>query len=668
MHHRVFLILALAVTMTGVAVLAWSLYWPLGPLKRRIKNERPWPASPDDWPHLRGPNYDGVSTETSIAAAWPEEGPPILWTRALGQGYSGFVVVAGKAFTQFQQLGGQYLLCLDIETGDELWRLRYDRAWQPSGAYPGPYASPTWELGRVFFASPTGLAGCADAATGTLIWSRDLMRDFAGKGASFGYACTPLVEDGLVFFPLGGKGASVVALHAHDGSVAWQAGDDQGSYCPALPITLGGRRLLVAYLRNALVLHDLETGRIVSRQVLSSEYDEHSAWPLYREPHLVLTAPFRAGAQSLRLTPDGDDVSLKRNWTAKDLSNDVLSSVLHNGYVYGFDLKELQARIHRTSRGILRCLDFDTGQTRWSTDKVAHASVLVADGKLILLDDTGTLILARAAPTHYEELARQRILSDDGVCWTPPTLWHGRLLVRNQHRVVCVYLGDPAALDPVQRSQAVTASELPAARSWDWTALIGREPEFPNDAPSWTEMSVWYGASLAIFAVAGVLGGIGALAGRLAHRQNANRIGWAAFWLATFALAAAAPAVAGHALDRFVWTWPVCVYVAYQLTTDVAVWARRSNLSRAAWSARAAMLGMLSVGYIYFALCEQLGLSILWSFLMGVLPACPFAIAAARSSRGLIRAVWLWAAFTVFYWSAAAFLGWKALRAEEWTA
>lgn len=340
MHRRIFLILALAVVMTGVAAFWWALQRPLGPINGpRIRNERALAAFPDDWPHLRGPNCDGVSAETDLAASWPEEGPPILWARELDQGYSGFVVAHGKALTQFQQLSGQYLLCFDMETGDELWRLRYDRAWQPSGAYPGPYASPTWDHQRVLFASPTGLVGCADADSGDLIWSRDLLRDFAGKGAGFGYACTPLVEDGLVFFPVGGKGASVVALHAHDGTVAWQAGDDLGSYCPALPITLDGRRLLVAYLRNALVLHEPQTGCVVSRQVLSSNYDEHSAWPLYREPHLVLTAPFRAGAQCLRLAFDGDDVSLTRTWTAKDLSNDVLSSILHDGHIYGFDLK-----------------------------------------------------------------------------------------------------------------------------------------------------------------------------------------------------------------------------------------------------------------------------------------------------------------------------------------
>src|SRR5262245_29230325 len=161
-------------------------------------------AASFDWPHVRGPDYDAVSREKDLADSWPAAGPPILWTCELGQGYSGFAVAGGRAFTQFQQLGGQYLVCLSTDDGREIWRQRYDAAWQRSGAYPGPYASPTLRDGRVFFASPSGLVGAVDAKNGAIIWSRNVLREFHGRGAGFGFACTPLVEDDLVIFPVGG--------------------------------------------------------------------------------------------------------------------------------------------------------------------------------------------------------------------------------------------------------------------------------------------------------------------------------------------------------------------------------------------------------------------------------------------------------------------------------
>src|SRR5262245_33802171 len=298
------------------------------------------PVLGGDWPHLRGPLYDAVSAETGLADSWPAEGPPQLWSSDLGQGYSGFIVAGGKVYTQRQTLGGQYVLCLDPETGRKVWETRYDWAWQPGGAYPGPYATPTWYRGRVYYSSPTGLVGCLDAATGAPVWSLNVIEKFQGKGTGFGYAATPLVEDDRVILPVGGPSAGLVALHADDGRTLWTAGSDPASYCPAFPLTLGGRRCVAGYLQNSLLLVEAASGKVLHRQPLSSGYDEHSAWPLYREPHLLLTRPFRVDAECLELRAGPDDSLLVRpHWKSKDLCNDVASSVLIGDHVYGFDLR-----------------------------------------------------------------------------------------------------------------------------------------------------------------------------------------------------------------------------------------------------------------------------------------------------------------------------------------
>src|SRR5262249_48762443 len=141
---------------------------------------------PGQWPHLRGSHFDGVSEETDLAGSWPESGPPQLWTHELGQGHSVLIIGGGKVYTQYQTIGGQYLLCLDPDTGQTVWEARYDVGWQPGGAYPGPYASPTWSDGKVYYASPTGLVGSRDAVSGAAVWSRNVVDDFQGKGCEFG--------------------------------------------------------------------------------------------------------------------------------------------------------------------------------------------------------------------------------------------------------------------------------------------------------------------------------------------------------------------------------------------------------------------------------------------------------------------------------------------------
>src|SRR5262249_7328518 len=160
---------------------------------------------------------------------------------------------------------------------------------------------------------------------------------------------------------------------------------------------------------------------------------------------------------------------------------DIVSSVLYDGHVYGFDLRQQQASKHRPSRGTFRCLEWATGKTRWSTDQVGQAAVLAADGKLLLLGDTGTLILARADPAGYQALARTSLFEDE-LCWTPPTLWRGRLFARSPSQAVCLYVGRPED----QPAAAAAPAPAPAARArrLDTTWLLSRERDYPNDAPS----------------------------------------------------------------------------------------------------------------------------------------------------------------------------------------
>ena len=83
-------------------------------------------AMAEDWPHLRGPHYDGRSAETGIVESWPPAGegggPPVLWQTELGQGYSAIIAVSDRLYTQKQSLAGQFVVCLDAETGRRIWR------------------------------------------------------------------------------------------------------------------------------------------------------------------------------------------------------------------------------------------------------------------------------------------------------------------------------------------------------------------------------------------------------------------------------------------------------------------------------------------------------------------------------------------------------------------
>ena len=618
-------------------------------------------AARPDWPHLRGPNYDGVSAETGLADAWPAQGPPQLWTRELGQGHAGFIVAQGRVYTQRQTLGGQTVLCLDLDTGSTIWETRYDWAWQPGGAYPGPYATPTWSGGRIFYCSPGGLVGCMDAETGKSLWSLNVREKFQGKGCEFGYAATPLVEGELMIVPVGGPSSSVVALHVDDGRLVWATGSDPASYCPALPITVRERRCVVGYLQNSLVLIELATGKQLLRQPFSAGYDEHSAWPLYREPHLCLLAPFRQPALYMELqTGPGEALTTRSRWTSPDLCNDIASSVLYRANIFGFSLKQLQASPHRPSRGSFQCLDWATGKLCWSSDRVGQASLLAADGKLYLLNDSGSLILARADPLAYQELSRVQLF-DDEICWTPPTLWQGRLLVRSPSRATCLFVGRaenmPAGLP--------TAGSAQRNRSWHFNAswLLSRERDYPNDAPSLEEMTLWFNACLLIaFGGAALITGL--VCGLLKYGQSRRSAGPFLFWFCVFILGCLGPNALSGLLDRFLFTWPASLYASFHVTVLVCTHASRQQGRWSGWTARLVILGLLLLCFVYFESCKIIGMFVGWAFLFGLPIAFPFTYLAGRSTtmqrRIWVQGVWSLLAFAVFFWSCEGLLLWKS--------
>ena len=634
-----------------------------------------------DWPGIRGTEWNGVSHESGIMDSWPEVGPPVLWTRQLGQGYSAFIAWGDRIATQYQSLSGQYAICMDANTGQTLWEHRYEWAYEPAGVYPGPRATPTYFDGCLYFASPAGLIGCLDANTGDELWSIKLAEQFDCELTGFGYACSPTLIDGLVILPVGCKGASMVALDAATGQVKWQAGNDAASYAPAFPISLDGRPLVLGYLENVLVCHDRQTGELLWRHELSQGYDEHSSWPLYREPHLWISSPFKAGSEMLELFSDSG-TPVKSLGKRVSMSNDIFPSVLLDGAIYGFDVREPQAKTHRTTRGIFRCLDFETGEEYWSVGDgrlirqntgeataatvsqdlplIGHATVIAVDGKLILFNDLGELILARATTKQFKELARVSVLAGE-ICWTQPALSNGRLFVRNQSRAACLFLGDPKTLQSEVRNRAVTAAEIPQTAYFDWASVIlGVEPEYAFDLPSMEWLRRWF--QVCLF---GIMGGsllfMAILQSIPKFRKASRQFQESIFWGLVFIVGAGGTTYLSPLMSDFIFTWPVCLFAAFQSLMDRIALKHKNLTIRERLKSGAACLVFLAVCLLYFLVCRRLSLVFEWVFLGGFFAAVPFSLAARhlfRTRRWHVawQVLATVVAFAAFYWSSVAFL------------
>lgn len=625
-----------------------------------------------DWPHLRGPQYNAHAPDTDLADSWPPEGPPMLWTREIGRGYSSLTIVGNRVFTQSQTLTTQRVLALNADSGQTVWEYPYEWPYDPGGMYPGPRSTPTISNGRLYFASPDGLVGCLRTTDGRPLWSQNVKDKFDGRGAEFGYSCSPLIEDGKVILPVGGPTASMVALNAATGATLWTSGKAPASYCSAMPITFRGNRQIIAFLQNELAAFDPNTGRQLWRREYSRGYDEHSNFLLYDDPYLRSMQPFRAGSDLFKLeNASANDCEIKLVRHDSQMSNDVASSVLVNGYLYGFDLLDIQTSRHRPSRGTFRCLDFKTGTTQWSSDRPGQASIAVADGKLLLFNDRGEVLLVRANPKRYEELARTEVFRGE-ICWTAPALSRGRLYVRSPTRAACLYVGKPERMDRRQRAQAMPTSAIPKSNRVELGWLLGAERECPFELPNVHELFCWYAYSLAAVALAGLMAAtiyvmaaipVLARAKRKLSHSTVRRLTRITLWLGILVLGMAATPIGNRFSDEFVFTWPLVLFAIHQLTlAAVSIGTptvgdevgARSRFRNCAGPVGAVLLVVACC--VYYEVTRSLSLAPAWYFLLTFLPAWPLAVPAAwrlqRPGRLVTDIAWTLAAFSLYFWLA----------------
>lgn len=602
------------------------------------------PATGPDWPQLRGPTYDAHSAETDLADAWPASGPPVLWTKEIGPGFSSFIIHANRAYTQAQALTEQKVLALNADTGQTLWEHGYTWPYQPGGMFPGPRSTPTFANNKIYFTAPNGLLECLDASSGHSLWSVNVLQKFKGRGATFGYACSPLIEDNKVILPVGGSSASVVALDANTGATIWTAGSAPASYCSALPITFQGHRQIVAFLQNTLTAIDLKTGNQLWEQSYAKGNDEHAAAPIYSEPYLRTMQAYRAGSDLHEL--EADSTRIKRLRHDAQMSNDVASSVLVNGYVYGFDLHDQQTIRGHPSHGTFRCMDFKTGEIKWSSDQPGQCSIVVADNKLFMLSDTGELLLVRANPNRYEELARADLFPGE-TCWSAPALSNGRLYLRSPTRAACVFVAKPEKMTPRQKAQATPLAAIPKSTPTDLRWLIGADRDYPFEMPDARELSRWYLFSLAAFFAAALA------AAATKPLFQSSRVPSLIFSALLILSGVLATPIANH-YTPFIFTWPLTLIAVQQIALTTLSKSKPKQLNP---RAIAATLLLVLAAVLYFKLTRQLNLAPAWYFLVTLPAAWPIAIPAARKLREpklKTQILLLLAIFTLYFWTAGA--------------
>ena len=389
------------------------------------------PVLAQEWPQFLGPTRDGRYTGTPLSVGWSESGPAVLWRREVGEGFAGPVVTDGRLLL-FHRVGDREVLeALDAETGRAIWRYDYETSYRDDfGFDEGPRAVPVVAEGLVFTYGAQGQLHAVTVDGGEPVWQVDTRAEFGFRKGFFGAAGSPLVEGGHVIANIGGDDAGIVAFDALTGAVAWTATSDEASYSSAVAADFGGVRHAVFFTRNGLVGLDAATGEIRFEQRWRSRLGAsvNAATPLVVDDLIFLTASYGTGAAVFRV----EGTALERLWSSDEvLSSHYASSIYHDGYLYGFHGRQEYGPS-------FRAVELRSGEVAWTVEGFRAGTVTLAGDQLVIIRETGELMMVAASPQAFTPLAQAEILPP--VVRAYPALADGRLYVRNEDTLVCLDL------------------------------------------------------------------------------------------------------------------------------------------------------------------------------------------------------------------------------------
>jgi outer membrane protein assembly factor BamB len=389
---------------------------------------------PGAWPRFRGANFDGISNENvTLAKKWDPNGPKVLWSIDVGEGYAGAAILAGRVYVLDYDHKNQadVIRCLSLDDGREIWRYSYPVKIKRNHGMSRTVPAVTDKY--IVTLGPKCHVTCLDSATGQFRWMLDLVKDFKAKVPPWYAGQCPLIDGGRAVIAVGGD-ALMMAVDCNTGDIVWRTPNPHRwtmTHSSIMPTDFMGKRMYVYCVSGGVVGVSADDGGILW------EYPEwkikvaNVPSPLVVGEGLIfLSGGYNAGSMMLHLVQEGDRINAQPVFR---LAADVFGSpqqtpIFYDGYIYGV-----------RPDGQLACLDLD-GRVLWtstSSHKFGLGPYIIANGLIYVMNDSGLLTLAEATPAGYVQLAEAKVL-DGPDSWGPMAIASGRLILRDLTRMVCL--------------------------------------------------------------------------------------------------------------------------------------------------------------------------------------------------------------------------------------
>ncbi len=401
-------------------------------------------AKSADWPQWRGPNRDGVCTETGLLRSWPEEGPKLLWElTGLGKGYSSLTIVDGRLYTMGDiRLGSENVQCVlayELSTRRRLWAAKVGPTHND-----GPRCTPTVDEVFIYAIGTSGDVVCIEADTGKVRWSKNFQADFGGKNPNWKYSESPLVDGDRLLCTPGGRNAVIAALNKKTGELIWKSsmpdigpkGKEEAGYSSIVVTKTGDIQQYVQLTNKGLIGIDAKDGRFLWGYNKIANRVANIPTPVVYGDYIFCSTSYNTGSALLKLAAEGNNVDAEEIYFLdnRTFQNHHGGFVRVGDYIFGG---------HDHGKGKPTCIEMKTGKIMWQEDQPGggSAAVLYADGHLYFRYEDNVLALIEANPNKYNLKSTFKLPKRDGMSgpgWAHLVIVDGRLYIRHAD-VLMVY-------------------------------------------------------------------------------------------------------------------------------------------------------------------------------------------------------------------------------------
>ena len=382
-----------------------------------------------EWPGWQGPARDGRAPSSVVPAAWPAA-PVKRWQVEVGEGYSSPVVAGTTVFTFARRGDEEAVSALALADGKLLWRKSYPVAYSMNPAAvahgKGPKSSPALGDGKLFTLGITGILSAWNPTSGELLWRKDFAGRFKSTSPLYGTSMSPLVEGKLVIAHVGGHDSgALIAFDTATGKEVWSRPEDGPGYASPIVAQLGGVKQVVTQTQNFVIGVELASGALLWKVPFTTDYDQNIVTPIV-VGDLLIYSGLDKGITAIRPAKQGEAWVTPHVWHSDEAALYMSSPILAEERLCGMSHKR---------RGQLFCLDPSTGKMWWMNEGRTgeHATVLSAGSHLLVLNNTGELIVAKAEGATYTELKRYDLA--DSATWAPPVPLPGAVLIKDSASV-----------------------------------------------------------------------------------------------------------------------------------------------------------------------------------------------------------------------------------------